>query len=184
MARSGPRIPPAPPEEWTDAAREMFAVMEGPKARSRGSVSNLINSLAYNPEVGHPFLLFSKALLDSDALPLRVREIAILRVAHLNKCAYEWGQHLRIGAAAGLTDADFAAIQAGMVRADWGELDRLALKAVDQLTENSTLDDELWAALAARLDRRQLLFLLFIVGAYTMDAWVFNSIGVELEDRP
>jgi 4-carboxymuconolactone decarboxylase len=181
MGQSAPRIPPATPEEWTETAREMFTVLEGPEARARGSVSNLVNSLAHSPELAHPFLLFSKVLLVSDALPARVREIAILRVAHRNACEYEWVQHLRIGAKAGLTEADFAAIRAGEARADWSPLERLALQAVDQLAEQAVIDDALWAALAEHLDRRQLLFLLFLIGAYTMDAWVFNSIGVQLE---
>jgi 4-carboxymuconolactone decarboxylase len=177
-----PRIPPARPDEWTDAAREMFTIMEGEGARSRGSISNVVNTLAHNPEIGHPFLVFSKAILDSKALSLRVREIAILRVAHLNACEYEWKQHVRLGERAGLETADFEAVQAGSPRPAWSALEGLAMQAADQLCENGVLDDALWTALSEHLDRSRMLFLLFVIGAYSMYAWLFNSVGVEVEE--
>ena len=62
-----------------------------------------------------------------------------------------------------------------------GELDQAVLKAVDELAEESNLSDRTWGTLAAYLDERQLMDLVFTVGAYVLLAMAFNTFGVEPE---
>lgn len=40
-----------------------------------------------------------------------------------------------------------------------------------------------WVGLAEHLDNKQLLELLFVIGSYFMLAWIFNSTGLEMEER-
>ena len=62
-----------------------------------------------------------------------------------------------------------------------GELDRAVLDAVDELAEGCNLSDRTWSTLAAHLDERQLMDLVFTVGAYVLLAMAFNTFGVEPE---
>lgn len=66
-------------------------------------------------------------------------------------------------------------------RLDRSRLDRAVLAAVDELAEDSNLSDRTWSTLAAHLDERQLMDLVFTVGAYVLLAMAFNTFGVEPE---
>jgi alkylhydroperoxidase family enzyme len=177
-----PRIPLITREQWTDPARDVFAVMDGQEAWENGSRFNIVNILAHHPAVAVPFMQFNKSLLFNTTLAPRLREMAVLRVAHLSHCEYEWVQHVRIGTSIGLTLEDVEAIRAGVPLAHWSELDGLVVKAVDELEKQSTLSDTLWASLAKYLDQKLLLELLWIIGGYKASAWIFNAVRVPLED--
>jgi alkylhydroperoxidase family enzyme len=176
VGASAPRIGPILPQEMNEGAREVLAVM-GP----RGAELNITRTLAHFPKASVPYLQFNKVLLFECTLPMRLREIAVLRLAHLSHCEYEWFQHIRIGGQHGLTARDFDAILAGAPAPDWSELDAMMLEAVDQLNATDTLDDGLWARLSRYFDRREMMELLFIIGAYKMSAWIFNAVGVQIE---
>ena len=120
--------------------------------------------------------MFSFYLLMRSTLPPRLRELAVLRIAHLTSCAYEWDEHVAIGQQAGLTLEDIDALQRGEA-AD--EFDRTVLTAVDELVENTRISDDTWAALGERMDKRQLMDFVFTVGGYHMLAMALNTFGVE-----
>lgn len=177
-----PRIPLIKREEWTDGARDVFAVMDGQDAWDNGSRFNIVNILAHHPAVAVPFMQFNKSLLFNTRLSPRVREIVVLRVAHLSHCEYEWVQHVRIGTSIGLSAEDLDAIKAGEPLTEWSELDGLAMKAVDQLESKDTISDTVWAGLARHLDQPMLLELLWIISGYKASAWIFNAVRVPLEE--
>jgi hypothetical protein len=52
---------------------------------------------------------------------------------------------------------------------------------VDELAGGCNLSDRTWGTLAAYLDERQLMDLVFTVGAYVLLAMAFNTFGVEPE---
>ncbi len=137
-----------------------------------------LSTLVRHPDLTKAFLGFNVYLLFRSSLPPRLREVAILRVAHRRHCAYEWEHHVEMAKAEGLTDADVDAIRRG---AATNEVDALVLRAVDELDEKSNLSDETWAALGEHLNDRQRMDFVFTVGAYAMLAMAFNTFGVQLE---
>jgi alkylhydroperoxidase family enzyme len=159
--------------ERDEAAREA--------SRKNGSKMNIINTIAHYPRLAVPYLQMNKGLFDLK-LPMRLREIAVLRLAHLSDSKYEWFQHVAIGKRFGLTDRDIEAIKAGKPADDWSEIDRLAMEAIDELEKTNTIGDALWEKLARNFDRELLFELLFIAGAYKMTAWILNALGVEIEE--
>ncbi len=82
--------------------------------------------------------------------------------------------------AEGLTDADVEAIRNGEAN---DELDRLVVRATDELEDKSNLTDETWAELGEHLTERQRMDFVFTVGAYGMLAMAFNTFGVQLENE-
>ena len=180
------RLRPLPAHEWDDAVDHALAQTLPAERRNPAGAGNALATLVRHPKLARAFLRFNGHLLYSSTLPPRLRELAILRVAHRHSCAYEWSHHVELGKRAGLTDDEVAAVQTGEA-ADRGhlplagEFDRIVLTAVDELDEKSTVSDATWAALSRRLDERQRMDLVFTVGCYSLLAMAFNTFGVELE---
>ena len=120
----------------------------------------------------------------SSTLPARIRELAILRVAHRRDCAYEWTHHVDLAKNEGITDDEIAAVQRMPARAPATSttFERAVLTGVDELDEKSQLSDQTWAALGERLDDQQRMDFVFTVGCYTLLAMAFNTFGVQLEN--
>jgi len=183
VSRSSSRIGPLPRDEWTDRVLDVFEIVEGPKGREQGSRSNVILTLANHPELAARFLAFSHYLLRQSTLPARLRELVILRVAWRQRCAYEQAHHLNLAGYAGISPEECAAVEGGLETGAWTELERLALRAADQLHEQGRIDAATWDALAARCDKHLLLDLIFTVGGYTTLAWALNTLEVEVDSE-
>src|SRR5579871_1646181 len=82
------------------------------------------------------------------ALPVREREIAVLRVAWLSGAPYEWGEHVDQGKRAGITQEEIERIKTGSSASGWSEHDRAILKGVEELRADSMITDETWETLA------------------------------------
>ncbi|WP_156687151.1 carboxymuconolactone decarboxylase family protein [Mycobacterium sp. Marseille-P9652] len=172
------RLQPLPADQWDEAVEHSLSGMLPPERRNPKDAGNLMSTLARHPKLARAYLRFSGYLLYGSTLPPRVRELAVLRVAHRRRCDYEWTHHVKLARQAGLSDSDIAATRTGA--AD-DEFDRAVITAVDELEERSDLSDETWAALSGRLDERQLMDLVFTVGGYAGLAMAINTFGVEVE---
>jgi AhpD family alkylhydroperoxidase len=138
--------------------------------------SNALGLLLHHPELAGAFLTFSTQIARS-TLPRRTRELAILRVAWRRGCRYEWAQHVRSGVRHGLTEQDLEEVRSGAPT--------LVNRAVDELETDSRLSDATCAELSKELDTRQLMDLVFTIGAYALMATAFNTFDVRLdEDLP
>lgn len=168
------RLPPLPADQWDEATHQALSAMRDPAA------NNALSTFAHHPALAKAFLRFNVHLLTSSTLPARVRELAILRVAHRRECAYEWSHHVRMAKDEGITDDQIAAVVGDAGDAD--EFDRAVITAVDELDDKSRLSDETWAALGERLNDQQRMDFVFTVGCYATLAMAFNTFGVQLED--
>jgi alkylhydroperoxidase family enzyme len=171
-----PRIPPLPPGEADDQARELLAQAGGPAA----GATNIFATFVRHPGLFRKWMPFGGKLL-AGKLPARDRELLILRTGWNCRSDYEFAQHVRIGRAAGLSDEEIDRVTAGPDAAGWSELDALLLRAADELHADACLSDTTWAALAARYDERQLIELPMLVGHYHLVAFTLNSLGVQVE---
>jgi 4-carboxymuconolactone decarboxylase len=178
------RIGNLPREEWTDAAREVFAFWGEPNAWEEGSKTNMTMTLANHPALAIAYNTFGKHLLLSSTISVRPRELIVLRAAWLQKCEYEWHYHVGYGLAAGLTMEEIAAIRDGWRSPVWDgkDEDRAVLRAVDELVENSRLGDETWELLSRHYDKRQLMDLVFTIGNYVMLGWAVATFGIPVDD--
>lgn len=167
------RLSPLPADQWDEATRQALSAMRG------ADTNNALSTFAHHPALAKAFLRFNVHLLTSSTLPARIRELAILRVAHRRHCAYEWSHHVRMAKDEGITDDQIAALKSGEA-AD--PFDRVVITAVDELEEKSQTSDETWAALGERLNDQQRMDLVFTVGCYALLAMAFNTFGVERED--
>ena len=175
-----PRIPPTTAAGRDERTEELLAVMRRPD----GTDLNIFATLAHHPKLLKRWSDFGATLLFGGHLPGRDRELLILRTAWLCKAEYEWGQHVLIGRAAGLTDDEIERIPHDEISDQWGPLDKALLTAVDELHEQGRISDGTWAALADEYEYPQLIEVCMLVGQYHMVAFTLNSLGIELEEEP
>jgi AhpD family alkylhydroperoxidase len=169
-----PRLDPLPEEEWDDVLK---AVVD-----STGPL-NIFTTLARHPKLFESWIGFGSRLLWTGTLPARDRELAILRTAHHRSCGYEWDHHRGIGLAAGLTEAEIAAIRLDLDRHSWGDEDRMVLTAADELHERGTICDATWTELSTRFGERELIELVMLIGHYHMVAFALNALRVQNEEE-
>ena len=170
------RVPPLPADEWDEAVDHSLSGMLPPERRNPEAAGNLLATLVRHPELTRSFLRFNNHLLFSSTLPPRLRELAVLRVANVHGCEYEWRHHVRMGKEVGLTDEVIDGIQRGEAS---DELDGAILLAVDELQDKSVISDATWALLSEHLDERQRMDLVFTIGCYGALAMAINTFGVE-----
>jgi alkylhydroperoxidase family enzyme len=155
-----------------------------PELRERlgkGPLLNIFRTLANHPKLAKRWLVFGNHVLGHNALAPRERELVILRIGWLCRSGYEWGQHVRIAKDSGLGDDEIARVPRGADAPGWSELDRALLRATDELHRDAFISDATWQALAAHLDTRQLMDLVFTVGQYNLVSMALNSFGVQPE---
>ena len=181
------RISPRPVSEWPPAMKGALAAFRpharaeapSPPAEGGRKPGNLLSTFACYPELAHAYLTFNGHVLFNSSLSPRQRELLVLRVAVLRKCEYEWAQHVRLGADAGLSAEEIDRIVEGPEKPDWDMLDRSVLRAVDELLDGAEVSEATWVDLAQHLDERQLMDLVFTVGAYETLAMALRSFGIE-----
>ncbi|HEY4397670.1 MAG TPA: carboxymuconolactone decarboxylase family protein, partial [Acidimicrobiia bacterium] len=95
---AGPRLAPLPVDRWGDDARAALEAGFGKEASGRllaggpdaAHVPNVLTTLMHHPGLAGPFLAFNRVLLFTPALPPRLRELMVLRVAWRTRSTYEW----------------------------------------------------------------------------------------------
>ncbi|AMW14751.1 carboxymuconolactone decarboxylase [Streptomyces qaidamensis] len=173
-----PRLMPLPEAEGDPRTRELLAIAPQDPG---GGVPNIFTTLVRHPDLYEQFMPFGGQLLVSGRLPGEVRELLILRTAWNTGSRYEWGRHLPLARAEGVTDADIDRIGEGPEAAGWTDLQRHLIRAADELNRDATMSDPTWESLAEHFDDAELIEIVMLVGQYHMVAFFLNATGVELE---
>ncbi|NED67398.1 carboxymuconolactone decarboxylase family protein, partial [Streptomyces sp. SID10244] len=135
------RLSPLPADQWDDAVDTALAGMLPKRRRNPQGAGNALATMVRNPELTRTFLPFNAHLLFGSTLAVRLRELAILRVAALRNCPYEVEHHTGMALAAGVTVEEIADAQNGVAHDD---LDRAILDAATELDRESTISDSTW----------------------------------------
>ena len=174
---SSPRLPPLARGERSTEQEELLAR----NRTAAGADLNIFATFVRHPRLAKRWLAFGATLLRGGELSGRHRELLILRTGHRCRSAYEWGQHVAIARAAGLTDEEIDRVVAGADAPGWDPLEAALLRAADELHDDACITDATWAVLAEAFDERQLIEVPMVVGQYHLVAFTLNSLGVQLE---
>jgi 4-carboxymuconolactone decarboxylase len=159
---TNPRIVPLPTDEG--AQRQL----------------NIFRTLAHNEALSQGFFELGGHLLGGGVLPVREREIVILRTGFRSGSEYEFGQHTRIGRRGGLTEDEIARL-ADSDSGQWNTDDAALVALVDELCDENIVSEVTWQALRTRWADAELLELLVLAGFYRLVSGMLNSVGVALE---
>jgi 4-carboxymuconolactone decarboxylase len=178
----------APPGAVTDRILE----------RRGGRLIPLDGMLLHSPEFADGWNGMLGAVRGKSTLPPDIMELAILRVASRNGADFEWIAHEPLARQAGLGDDQIAAIKVGGAAAagagagagstvDAATLSPpqwAALAYADAMTTHVTVPAEIFDAVRARFDDRQILELTVTVAAYNMVSRVLVALEVQPGDDP
>ena len=151
------------------------------KNRVDGRDLNIFRVMMSHPDLTRRWTVFAGHVLRKQTLPVRERELLILRIGWLNQAEYEWAQHVEIAKRGGITDAEIERVKTGPA-AGWNAHEAALLQAADDLYENSVVSDATWATLAVKYSTEEMMDVVFTIGQYNLVSWALNSFGVPLDD--
>jgi alkylhydroperoxidase family enzyme len=143
-------------------------------------VPDMLATIMHNPELLRRFTPMMRYFLVDSTLPLRDRELAILRNAWLMKAPYEWGEHVKIARDRGFTAADIERITKGANDPGWSDHERAVLRATEELHHDVMISDETWGTLAKTFNEAQLVEFPLLLGQYRAVANLQNSLRMTL----
>jgi alkylhydroperoxidase family enzyme len=173
-----PRMPPVRQEEMTDEMRAFLQKWTGGIFR-RADSNPVLLTFAHHPQLADVFSQFNIHLLSTSTLPVKQRQIAIMRLAWICKATYMWSSHLSTSLRAGLDAEMFRPIQVGAEDPYFTEFERAVIRATEELVNDRKIGAATWQALMQEWSNPQMLDFLFTVGAYVTVAGVMRSTGVQ-----
>ena len=176
MRMKTPRIQPLADDQWDAEAK----VLLEPIAKG-GRVLNMFRTLANHAALARRWMVFANHILGKSTLPVKERELVILRIGYLCQSGYEWGQHVVIARNAGMSEDEILASKSGPETPGLSPVFRLLLLATDELHADAHISDGTWQGLAEHFNQQQMMDLVFTVGQYNLVSMALNSFGVQLD---
>ena len=150
-------------------SRPELAAQEAQIMAERGRVSPLYQVLLNSPPVAHGWEQMMSAIRNRNSLPAALRELVILRVAVLNRAAYEFDAHVPHALAGGASQAAIDATRQEPLPADvFSPDERLVLELTDTMTRAIDVPDALFERVRARFDDQGLIDVIATVASYNM----------------
>jgi alkylhydroperoxidase family enzyme len=169
------RIPYRRPEDMTEQARELTV--------ERGNL-NVYRALANADKVFTGWMLAGRAALTSKVLPIRLREVAVLRTAYLMDSPYELGQHKDVARTAGLSADEIDAVlsESGWQSGHFNGVELAVLQLTSELVATQSVSAEAVEQVRTALGSEATVEVLMIIGRYAGLALMLNALEVDLDE--
>jgi AhpD family alkylhydroperoxidase len=148
----------------------------------RGSMLHLYQMLLHSPPLAEGWLAFFTAVRQRCTLDAALRELVIMRVAILNRAAYEAEQHAPIARAAGISEAQLAALERWEASADYTPEQRAVLALTDAMTREVQCDEALVQAVRGFLGERHLVELVATIAGYNLVSRFLQALQIHSTD--
>ena len=150
-------------------------------ARERGGrMLNLYRMLLQSPPLARGWLGMFTAIRQQLNLPHRDRELAILRVAVLNRADYEFAVHIPYAKQeGGLNDAQIDAVKTDPASPMFTPRDRAVLAYADAMTKNVRVPDEVFAMVRALFPEREVVELTATIAGYNLVSRFLEALQID-----
>jgi 4-carboxymuconolactone decarboxylase len=167
------RLPPIPPERWTEAQREIAeAMIAGP----RGAVLAPFVPLLRSPELAGHVQRVGEVLRYRSSIGTRLTELAILVTAKHYAQGVEWAIHAPIAAREGIAADTIAAIERGERPSAMADDEGLVHDYCAELLQGrGRVGDALWSRAIERFGEQAVVDLTATCGYYGLLALVMNA---------
>src|ERR1700751_5383547 len=127
----------------------------------------LLQMVAHAESAFEDWLALSNSLLTVLELDPKLRELAILQVAHLERSQYEWVQHVAIGQALGVSAPQIAAIERDDdFGANFGEDETAVLRLAREFVLDGAAGEKIVSEVVEHIGVRGVIELLIVLGHY------------------
>ena len=165
MSAPKTRVPPVEP-----GTRPELAGLEALILKERfGEIPLLYQVLLNSPAITAGWEKMLTAVRKQTVLPADLREMIILRIAVLNRASFEFAAHEPHARAAGVGDAEIAALRADPIpQGVLGPRAMLLMELTDRMTRDVDVPPDLMARLSAGADAREVVETVATIAAYNM----------------
>jgi AhpD family alkylhydroperoxidase len=160
---------------------EVRAIVERIVAE-RGSVLHLYQMLLHSPPIAEGWLALLTAVRQKSALAGAVRELVIMRIAHVNGAPYEAEQHAPIALREGLSRTQLDALADWTESGEFSAAQRAVLALTDGMTRAVHIDDSVFDAARPHFSARELVELVVTIAAYNMVSRVLEALQIAASD--
>ena len=180
------RIEPLPREEVLQQALDSWTELRSTYAGRQlepGPVENIPKiffTMLRRPDLWRAVSGMTVALSSKAAMPVRDRELLILRTGWLCQAPFEWGEHVKKGKDAGISSAEIEQIITGSSAPEWSDHDRALMKAAEELRADAMISDETWQVLERRMSPEELIELPMLIGQFTTVSYFQNALRLPL----
>jgi 4-carboxymuconolactone decarboxylase len=140
----------------------------------------LYRAMAHAPAMLRAYSGLATALRYEARTPRALRELAILRTAQLIGSEYELAHHVPMARAAGVSEAQIAALEHWRDGDQFDARERATLRAAEEMHECG-LSDAAFAELERQFDSAEVVELLLLVSFYQAVARMIDGLGLEVE---
>jgi alkylhydroperoxidase family enzyme len=178
-----PRLAPLRPEERSEQQQRIIEKAGPPpmvRVQRVAGDNEWVEIMVRHPDLFVAHFALAQIFFSDKILPARDRELAVLRTGWLSQAPFEWGGHVPIAKASGVTAEEVERVIQGSAAAGWSKHDRALLRAAEELHNASMISDETWADLSETFNDKQLIELIMLIGQYKMVAYYQNSLRFRL----
>jgi AhpD family alkylhydroperoxidase len=150
-------------------------------AAERGSVLDLYKMLLHSPAVAEGWLHYLTAIRQKCSLAGQLRELVVMRIATLNRAAYEAEQHLPYALREGLTREQLSELARWEVSSLFSSLQRVVLAYTDCMTREIQVSDEVFVAVRQHFNDRELVELTATISAYNMVSRFLEALAIHAQ---
>jgi alkylhydroperoxidase family enzyme len=168
---------------YADDSDPQAAALRAQIIAERGKLANLYRMLLNSPPVAQGWLDFLTAIRQKCSLSAHVRELAILRIAVINKADYEFVAHVPFGLQAGMSQQQIEAISDWEQSKLFSDADRAVLAYTDSMTRHVHVPDAVFAPLKQHFNARELTELTATIAAYNLVSRFLEALEIDPEPR-
>jgi alkylhydroperoxidase family enzyme len=151
----------------------------------RGSVLHLYQMLLHSPPLAEGWLAFFTAVRHRLDLPGDLRELVIMRIAHLNGAPYEAEQHAPIALKEGLSQAQLDHLAHWEGSTVFTPVQQDVLRLTDAVTRHVKCSEAELAAVRHHLGERQTVELVATVAGYNLVSRFLETMQIHsYDERP
>ena len=105
--------------------------------RQRGNVPNMFRTIAHRPEILQTMIAHFQAVLNTGTVPLKMKELVIVRTSQINACEYCLASHCVLAKKLGWTDDQIEGLANFDTRDDFTPAEKSALRLAEAVTHNA-----------------------------------------------
>lgn len=168
---------------YADISMPADAALVNDIRAQRGEVPHLYRMLLHSAPVTSGWLNHLTAIRQRTTLDGALRELVIIRIAHLNNAPYEAEQHTPIARQEGVSEAQLQALPNWIDSSAFDDRQCAVLAYTDAMTRRVQVPDEIFTAIRRVFDDRSMVELTALIATYNMVSRFLEALEIHSVDK-